>query len=165
MLSSGVVRAVASIDGDLAWRLPFACQWVWPVPLFAFAYFAPESPWNAVRRNKHDVARKSLHRLVGNAADHDQEVEASLAYIIYTTEQEKAETEGASVLECFRGIHLRRTEIVRTFDHFYLGHTNTHCRTVLFGLLKFSVVTLFSDIVSFSSKQPDSHPSRRLTST
>lgn len=120
LLSSGVVRAVASIEGDLAWRLPFAFQWVWPVPLFAFAYFAPESPWNAVRRNKHDEARKSLHRLVGNADDHDREVEATLAYIIYTTEQEKAETEGASVLECFRGIHLRRTEIVRTLDQYYL---------------------------------------------
>ncbi len=28
LLSSGVVRAVAGISGDLAWKLPFVLQWV-----------------------------------------------------------------------------------------------------------------------------------------
>lgn len=44
LLSSGVVRAVTSIDGNLAWKLPFACQWVWPIPLLIAAYLTPESP-------------------------------------------------------------------------------------------------------------------------
>ena len=113
LLSSGVVRAVAGIPGDLAWRLPFAIQWVWPVPLFIAAYFAPESPWNAVRRNKVDMARKSLMRLEPTTDDKVQRVDAKIAYIQYTTELERAETEGATFWDCFRGTNARRTEIVR----------------------------------------------------
>ena len=112
LLSSGVVRAVAGIPGNLAWRLPFAIQWIWPVPLFIAAYFAPESPWNAIRRNKVDMARKSLMRLVPTTDDKAQRVDAQIAYIQYTTELERAETEGASFWDCFRGTNARRTEIV-----------------------------------------------------
>jgi MFS transporter, SP family, general alpha glucoside:H+ symporter len=111
LLSSGVVRAAVTIPGDLAWRLPFALQWVWPVPLLIGTYFAPESPWNAVRRNKSDLARKSLHRLTPNSEDKAQKVEAQLSYIRYTTELERAETEGAGFIDCFKGTNLRRTEI------------------------------------------------------
>lgn len=117
LLSSGVVRAVAGIEGNLAWKLPFAIQFVWPLPLFIGAYFAPESPWNAVRRGKFELARKSLQRLRGATVDDDQGVEATLAYIKYTTELEKAETEGATFLDCFRGTNLRRTEIVSRYPH------------------------------------------------
>ncbi|KAK3314542.1 general substrate transporter [Apodospora peruviana] len=111
LLSSGVVRAVASIDGEMGWRLPFILQWIWPVPLFIGAYLAPESPWNAVRRNKIDLARQSLIRLHEDTPDREREVEATLAYIRHTTELENADTENASFLDCFRGTNLRRTEI------------------------------------------------------
>lgn len=112
LLSSGVVRATSDIKSNLAWRLPFYLQWIWPVPLFLVAYFAPESPWNAVRRGKIDEARHSLMRLATASADKEAAVEASLAYIRHTTELEKAETQGASFWECFKGTNLRRTEIV-----------------------------------------------------
>ncbi|KAM6517497.1 hypothetical protein FSOLCH5_008460 [Fusarium solani] len=111
LLSSGVVRATSDIKSNLAWRLPFYLQWIWPVPLFLVAYFAPESPWNAVRRGKIDEARQSLMRLATASADKEAAVEASLAYIRHTTELEKAETQGASFWECFKGTNLRRTEI------------------------------------------------------
>ncbi|KAK5698338.1 hypothetical protein LTR17_023745 [Elasticomyces elasticus] len=110
-LSSGVIRGVASVPGDLAWRLPFALQWIWPVPLMISAYFAPESPWNAVRRDKIDLARKSLIRLLPDSADKTERVESTLAYIQYTTQLETAETAGATFFDCFRGSNLRRTEI------------------------------------------------------
>ncbi|KAF4972023.1 hypothetical protein FZEAL_9686 [Fusarium zealandicum] len=112
LLSSGVVRATSDIQSNLAWRLPFYFQWVWPVPLFVVAYFAPESPWNAVRRGKMDEARHSLMRLSTASADKEAAVEATLAYIRHTTELEKAETQGASFWQCFKGTNLRRTEIV-----------------------------------------------------
>ena len=112
LLSSGVVRAVAGVHGDLGWKLPFVLQWVWPIPLIIGTYIAPESPWNAVRRSKLDQARNSLERLRQNAPDSEREVDATLAYIRYTTDLEKAETANASFLDCFRGTNLRRTEIV-----------------------------------------------------
>lgn len=115
LLSAGVVRAVASVDGDMGWRLPFLLQWVWPVPLFIGAYFAPESPWNAVRRGKFDTARESLVRLREDTTEREAEVHASLAYIRHTTALEEAETHGASFIECFKGTNLWRTEIVSLY--------------------------------------------------
>lgn len=112
LLSSGIIRAVVSVPGDLAWRLPFALQWVWPVPLMIGTYFAPESPWNAVRRGKMELARKSLLRLTPDSPDKEQKADSTLAYIQYTTKLERAESEGSSFLDCFRGVNLRRTEIV-----------------------------------------------------
>ncbi|KAJ6037374.1 hypothetical protein N7540_001653 [Penicillium herquei] len=111
LLSAGVVRAVANLEGDLGWRLPFIIQWVWPVPLFICAFLAPESPWNAVRRGNTEVARNSLLRLREDTPEKEQEVDMTLAYIMYTTELEKADTENATFLDCFRGTNLRRTEI------------------------------------------------------
>jgi MFS transporter, SP family, general alpha glucoside:H+ symporter len=111
LLSSGVLRAITGLEGNLGWRLPFCLQWIWPVPLLIGAYFAPESPWNAVRRNKINLARKSLMRLRADSPNKEQEVEATLAYIRHTTELEKADTESASFFECFKGTNLRRTEI------------------------------------------------------
>lgn len=118
LLSSGVVRAMVSVQGNLGWRLPFAIQWVWPLPLMLGAYLAPESPWNSVRRGKIDEARNALSRLRQGQENKEYEVEKSLAFIRYTTELEKAETEGATFMECFRGTNLRRTEIVRAIVQF-----------------------------------------------
>lgn len=112
LLSSGVVRAMVDVQGDLGWKLPFALQWIWPLPLMLGAYLAPESPWNAIRRGQTDQARHSLTRLRQNIEGREQDVERTLAYIKYTTQLEKAETANASYLECFKGTNLRRTEIV-----------------------------------------------------
>jgi SP family general alpha glucoside:H+ symporter-like MFS transporter len=117
LLSSGVVRAVASLEGNLGWRLPFVLQWVWPIPLCIGAYLAPESPWNSVRRDKFAEARRSLKRLRQPTAD-DFEIDATLAYIQHTTNLEKAETANASFMELFQGTNLRRTEIVSILSFF-----------------------------------------------
>jgi SP family general alpha glucoside:H+ symporter-like MFS transporter len=74
------------------------------------AYLAPESPWNAVRRGKDELARQALVRLRPHA--NDKEVDGMLALIKHTTMLEDAETKGASFFDCFRGTNLRRTEIV-----------------------------------------------------
>ncbi|WWC89639.1 uncharacterized protein L201_004564 [Kwoniella dendrophila CBS 6074] len=111
LLSSAVIRGVVDVKGDWGWRLPFCLQWIWPVPLFFVAYFAPESPWNAVRRNKPELARQSLVRLRDTRNTTDRDIDSTLAYITHVTNLEKAETAGSSILECFKGINLRRTEI------------------------------------------------------
>lgn len=65
-----------------------------------------------MRRNKLDQAKQSLLRLRSDSPNKEQEVEATLAYIRHTTELEMADTEGANLIECFKGTNLRRTEIV-----------------------------------------------------
>jgi len=87
------------------------CQWVWPIPLFIAAYFAPESPWNAVRRGKPELAKDSLMRLSSGVSAEDDAL-AAVAYIEHTTRLEVAETGNASFWECFKGTNLWRTEIV-----------------------------------------------------
>jgi SP family general alpha glucoside:H+ symporter-like MFS transporter len=42
-ISSGILVGTNKIPGDWAWRLPYALQWMWPVPLAIGALFAPES--------------------------------------------------------------------------------------------------------------------------
>lgn len=82
------------------------------MPLIIGVYFAPESPWNSVRRGKLEEARNSLVALRKRSGTNDTDIDATLAYIRHTTALEKAETAGSSFLECFRGTNLRRTEIV-----------------------------------------------------
>ncbi|KAH7154286.1 general substrate transporter [Fusarium sp. MPI-SDFR-AT-0072] len=48
-LSAGVLRAMADRTDEWAYRIPFAIQWIWPVPLLIAISFAPESPWWCVR--------------------------------------------------------------------------------------------------------------------
>jgi hypothetical protein len=166
LLSSGVVRAVASLDGDLAWRLPFALQWVWPIPLLIGAYLAPESPWNAVRRGKIEMARQSLMRLREDTPEKEREVNATLAYIQHTTALEQAETVNASFWECFQGTNLRRTEIVCALHPLPLCILLTDLlfgRTVLSGLHKSYVATQSSGTLSSFSKPPALPNYRRLT--
>ena len=63
-LGAGVVRGTIEIQGQWAWRMPYALQvrstslgitltpqqWVWPVPLFLAVFFAPESKVQDVTR-------------------------------------------------------------------------------------------------------------------
>lgn len=175
LLSSGVVRAVAGIEGEMGWKLPFILQWVWPAPLFLVAYFAPESPWNSVRRGKIDEARMNLARLVKDSPDTQREVEATLAYIRHTTAMEEAETENATFLDFFRGTNLRRTEIVSISSPTApLTLTLTRDRTASSGPPKSSAATPSSATRSSSSKPPASarpspstltSPSRHATSS
>ena len=100
---------VITWEKDGADRAPLQ---VWPIPMIIGAYFAPESPWNAIRRNKPDLARHALRKLRKSSPTVEEEIEAQIALIEHTTRLEEAETAGASYLECFKGINLRRTEIV-----------------------------------------------------
>lgn len=111
-LSSVVVRVVVDIEGDMGWRLPLMLQWMWPLPLFIGIWFAPESPWSCVRRDKLEGAAKAVARLRQDTPDKERDVAATVALIRHTTAIERAETAGSSFLQCFKGTNLRRTEIV-----------------------------------------------------
>ncbi|KAK4039656.1 general substrate transporter [Parachaetomium inaequale] len=98
-------------DDDYAYRIPFAVQWVWPVPILAAIIFAPESPWWYVRHGRRDDAKKSLLRLTSrNQPGFD--ADETIAMMEHTNELEKSMKEGVRFRDCFSGIDLRRTEIV-----------------------------------------------------
>jgi SP family general alpha glucoside:H+ symporter-like MFS transporter len=95
------------------YRSIIAIQWIWPVPIIIGVLFAPESPWWLVRRGRVEDARQALRKLTSSKnTDNPFNVEDTLAMIVATNELEKALEYGVGYLDCFKGINLRRTEIV-----------------------------------------------------
>ena len=97
----------------LGWRVPYMIQWFWVIILPLGVIFCPEAPWWLVRKGRYSDAKTTLIRLVRSEDYSDQEAEHQIALMRYTTELERSEVSGASFWDCFRGTHLRRTEIVR----------------------------------------------------
>lgn len=110
-IGSGVVRGTLHIDSFMSYRLPFMLQWIWPVPLFVCACFAPESPWFLIRKGKDEKARRAIRRTARKGYFTEADIDAEVALIRHTLEIEKNETKQQGLLNCFRGSNLRRTEI------------------------------------------------------
>ncbi|KAI0151024.1 general substrate transporter [Pestalotiopsis sp. NC0098] len=109
LISAGVQAGFSENDSEWSYRIPFAVQWVWPIPLFVILFFAPESPWHYVRAEQYVEAERSVMRLSSVTKD---EARKTVAMMVHTNELEKSIADGTSYLDCFRGIDLRRTEIV-----------------------------------------------------
>ncbi|GAA6041812.1 hypothetical protein JCM8097_007173 [Rhodosporidiobolus ruineniae] len=109
IIASGVLKATLTWDGQWAYRLPFALQWIWPIPILVACFFAPESPWWLVRKERLDDARKVVRRLKSDVTD--EEVEAQIALYVHTNAFEKSLAEGTSYWDCFKGTDRRRTEV------------------------------------------------------
>ncbi|RWA07224.1 hypothetical protein EKO27_g7891 [Xylaria grammica] len=97
---------------EWAYRIPYALQWIWPAPLIIGILLAPESPWWQVRHGRLDEAKKSLLRLTSLNRETDFDADETIAMMAHTTALEAKITKGASFLDCFKGVDLRRTEIV-----------------------------------------------------
>ncbi|KAF3931573.1 hypothetical protein ABW19_dt0209003 [Dactylella cylindrospora] len=108
-ISAGVLKGLVDIPNQWSYRIPFAIQWVWPIPLAIFAYMAPESPWFLVRVGKLEEAKKSLMRL--SEPEHDIDYNAHIAMMVHTNQLEKEERSGVTYYDAFRGTNRRRTEI------------------------------------------------------
>ena len=109
-LASGVLKGVSSRNDEWAYRIPYALQWIWPVPLIIGIALAPESPWWLVRKGRKEDAKKMLLRLTSRNQGQFN-ADETVSMMIHTNELEKAATEGTSYLDCFKKTDLRRTEI------------------------------------------------------
>lgn len=108
LISQGVLRGCLGIDNQWAYKIPFAVQWAWPVPLMVLIFLAPESPWWLVRADKLDRATHMVKRLSNRT---DEEARRTVAMMVHTTELEKKVQEGSTYLDCLKGSDLRRTEV------------------------------------------------------
>jgi SP family general alpha glucoside:H+ symporter-like MFS transporter len=111
-LAAGVLRGSLNLEGDLGWKVPYALQWIWVVPLFTVGFLAPESPWYLIRRDRIEDAEKSLRRLARKGHYTEQSMAQTLALMRHTNEMEKIEAANSSYRDCFRGTNLRRTCII-----------------------------------------------------
>ncbi|OWZ28479.1 MFS transporter, SP family, general alpha glucoside:H+ symporter [Cryptococcus neoformans Tu259-1] len=108
-IAAGVLQSTSTRTDQWGYRIPFAIQWLWPLPLFILVTLAPESPWYLVRKGKLEEAKQAVARLSrrGDVTDPAQTV----AMMIRTNQIELANQTGSSYLDCFKGSDLRRTEI------------------------------------------------------
>lgn len=109
LVAAGVLKGFVKRTDEWAYRIPFAIQWAWPLPLVAVLFFAPESPWWLVSKGRLEDAAKSISRL--SEASH-KTAEETIALIMHTQKIEAESETGTSYWDCFKGINLRRTEIV-----------------------------------------------------
>ncbi|KAF7555156.1 hypothetical protein G7Z17_g2383 [Cylindrodendrum hubeiense] len=109
LISAGVQSGFSDKPGQWSYRIPFAIQWAWPIPLFAVLWFAPESPWHFVRVGNYEEAEKSVTRLGSNPKQN--QAKQTVAMMVHTNEIEMSIDQGTSYLDCFRGFDRRRTEI------------------------------------------------------
>ncbi|OTB02768.1 hypothetical protein M426DRAFT_74399 [Hypoxylon sp. CI-4A] len=112
MIGIGVIMGNLWRTDEWAYRIPYALQWMWPVPLIIGIFFAPESPWWLVRKGKLDEAKQSLLRLTSLDRETDFDADETVAMMVHTSALEQKITEGSSYLDCFKGVDRRRTEIV-----------------------------------------------------
>lgn len=94
------------------YKIPFALQWMWPIPIAIGVALAPESPWWLIRKDRPEDARHALQRLTVPGRDPNFNAHETIAMIRSTNELEKRMTSGTSYRDCFRGVERRRTEIV-----------------------------------------------------
>ncbi|RLV90777.1 Maltose permease MAL61 [Spathaspora sp. JA1] len=114
LISSGVIKGISTMNGEHAYRIAFAIQWIWPLPLFIGVYLAPESPWFLVKKGRYQEAKKSLTRLLTenkNLPKKEVLAEHMLTKIQMTIKEEDALKSGGSIKDCFTGVNFRRTRI------------------------------------------------------
>lgn len=111
-IASGVLRGMLNLDNKWGYKIPFALQWIWPLPLMIGIWLAPESPWWLVRKERLDDAKKSLERLTTRNSEVEFNPDETISMMIHTNAMEKEVMAGTSYLDLFKGVNLRRTEIV-----------------------------------------------------
>ncbi|KAI0155412.1 sugar transporter [Hypoxylon sp. FL1284] len=112
MIGIGVIMGNLWRTDEWAYRIPYALQWMWPLPLIIGILFAPESPWWLVRKGRLEDAKRSLLRLTSLDRETDFDADETVAMMVHTSALEQKITRGASYLDCFKGVDRRRTEIV-----------------------------------------------------
>ncbi|KAI4910675.1 hypothetical protein J4E90_006930 [Alternaria incomplexa] len=116
LVASIVMRGMINNTTTWAYRIPFALQWIFPIPIFFAVYFAPESPWWLVRQDRFADAMKTMRRLRTQPAtmsddEFDKTLNGAMEAMIQTNEREQQMRSGTSYKDCFKGVDRRRTEI------------------------------------------------------
>lgn len=109
IVAGGVLEGLVNDKSEWGYRIPFALQWMWPVPLFILTYLAPDSPWWLVRKGRVEEAEISVKRL--SSKEEEMDVSQMVAMMVHTNNLEKAMQTESSYWDCFKGTNLRRTEI------------------------------------------------------
>lgn len=111
LISSGLLRGLLNREDQWGYRIPFAIQWIWPVPIIIGTLLSPESPWWLLRQNRVAEARKAVQSLLSSGSGVEFDLDAHMSLMETTNQLEVEMSSGGHYWDCFRGTDLRRTEI------------------------------------------------------
>ncbi|KAG9235732.1 general substrate transporter [Amylocarpus encephaloides] len=151
LLVALIQKGEGAKDTRWAYRSIFVSQYgVWFIGVI-FLPWMPESPWWLISKGKESGAAKALKQLGYTPGD----VEKRMSAILLTLEQVKAETEGVSFAECFRGSNLRRTMIsilpltIQALSGiFFMASYSTYYYQSVFSADKSFILQIIQQVVS-----------------
>lgn len=111
LIGTGVLRGFLSMSSAAGYKIPFALQWVFPVPLMIGIFIAPESPWWYIRKGRREDAEKALRKLRSKEYTDEEEIADTIALMVYTHQVELEMKHSSTYWDLFKGGNLRRTEI------------------------------------------------------
>ncbi|KAK2630014.1 hypothetical protein QTJ16_000834 [Diplocarpon rosae] len=111
LISQLVLAPLAHREDIWAFKIPIAIQWAFFVFVLPAVYVSPESPWYYARKGSVNAAKAALLRLASGPclAFNPDDI---IALYRHTDDMEKKTSAGSTYLDCFRGVDLRRTEVV-----------------------------------------------------
>ncbi|CAO2649995.1 Nn.00g012870.m01.CDS01 [Neocucurbitaria sp. VM-36] len=116
LIASIILRGMISNASSWSYRIPFALQWAFPIPISIAVYFAPESPWWLLRQDRIAEGKVALKHLRTRSAtqtedDFHKGIGATMETMIETNKKEMELQTGTRYWDCFKGVDRRRTEI------------------------------------------------------
>ena len=111
LLSTGILRGLFNIDNQWGYRIPFALQWIWPIPIILATLLSPESPWWLVRHGREAEAKEAIRKLTTPMPGAVFDIDAHVEMMVVTNKFEQEINQGSNYWHLFKGSDLRRTEI------------------------------------------------------
>jgi len=111
LFSTGVLTGLMKNTTQWGYRIPFALQWIWPVPIILATLLAPESPWWLVRQGRIEDARAAIVKLTTPTEGVEFDLDAHVEMMVVTDQYEKEVSAGSNYWHLFRGSDLHRTEV------------------------------------------------------
>ncbi|KAJ3537770.1 hypothetical protein NM208_g6177 [Fusarium decemcellulare] len=109
LIGTGILRSLVHETSEWSYRLPFALQWAWAIPLLFGILFAPDSPWWLIRHGRSTDAKRALQRL---SDKNNVDIDDTIALMEHTNRVEKSlDYGGDRYTDLFKGVNRRRTEI------------------------------------------------------
>jgi SP family general alpha glucoside:H+ symporter-like MFS transporter len=111
LLSTGILTGLMKNTSQWGYRVPFALQWIWPIPIILATILAPESPWWLVRNGRVEEAKAAIRKITTPTEGIKFDLDAHVEMMVVTNQFEKEVSAGSNYWHLFRGSDWHRTEI------------------------------------------------------